>query len=248
MSRPSTAPAAPEAGDAAGPSHAACPAAGMTPSHPAAAAHPDEGPDAPDEAFVLARTRAWVERAVIGLSLCPFARAVQARGQVRYVLTPATDTGALSQALAGELLRLADADPAQHDTTLLVHPGVLRDFVDYNDYLDEAEALLAALGLEGVLQVASFHPDYCFADADPDDPSHATNRSPYPTLHLLREESIDRAVESFPEADEIYERNIETLRTLGTAGWEALRAQCVQDAVAAARDEADRAPGRGGER
>jgi uncharacterized protein len=179
----------------------------------------------PDEHPVIASTRAWVDHAVIGLNLCPFARGVQVKGQVRYVLSEAVDEEALLKDLCRELLHLADADPAQTDTTLIVHPEVLNDFDAYNDFLDLADAALVSLGLEGTIQVASFHPDYCFAGSSPDDIDNATNRSPHPTLHLLREASIDRAVEAFPEAEAIYEHNVETLQRLGTEGWKDLQAR-----------------------
>ena len=179
---------------------------------------------------VIAETRAWVDRAVIGLNLCPFAKAVQLKNQIRYVVTDATGTDALLEALRKELRLLADADPAQVETTLLIHPGVLADFLDFNDFLDVADAALEALGYAGVLQVASFHPQYQFAGTAADDVTNATNRSPYPTLHLLREESIDRAVAAFPETEAIYERNIVALQALGAEGWAALQTQCKRDA------------------
>ena len=164
-------------------------------------------------------TRRWVERAVIGLNLCPFAKAVYVKQQVRFVLSDASTPEALLEELAEELVLLRDADPDQVDTTLIVHPDVLTDFLDYNDFLDNADAAVEALDLHGVIQVASFHPDYQFAGTMPDDISNYTNRSPYPTLHLLREASIDRAVEAFPDADVIVERNVKTLDALGHAGW-----------------------------
>ena len=164
-------------------------------------------------------TRRWVERAVIGLNLCPFAKAVYVKQQVRFVLSDASTPEALLEELAEELILLRDADPEQVDTTLIVHPDVLIDFLDYNDFLDNADAAVEALDLQGVIQVASFHPDDQFAGTRPDDISNYTNRSPYPTLHLLREASIDRAVEAFPEADVIVERNVKTLDALGHAGW-----------------------------
>jgi hypothetical protein len=167
----------------------------------------------------LATTRHWLETAVIGLNLCPFAKAVHSKERIRWVLSPATDTEALLQDLLRELQFLSEADPDQVDTTLLVHPGVLGDFMDYNDFLDIADAALAELDLEGVLQIASFHPDYQFAGTEPDDIENCTNRSPYPTLHLLREASIDAAVAAFPQAEAIFERNQETLRQLGWEGW-----------------------------
>lgn len=179
----------------------------------------------PDEAIVLQATRAWVERAVIGLNLCPFAKAVHSKGLVRYVCSRARDSAALRDALRDELALLAATPAEQIDTTLLVHPWVLADFGDYNDFLDVADALLRELGLDGVLQVASFHPDYRFAGAAPDDPTNATNRAPFPTLHLLREASIDRAVAAFPAPEAIFEANMDTLRRLGNTGWAALQAQ-----------------------
>ncbi|TFW09393.1 DUF1415 domain-containing protein [Oxalobacteraceae bacterium OM1] len=180
-------------------------------------------PAAPSDDEVIAATRAWVDKAVIGLNLCPFAKSVQVKGQVRYVVSAARDTDALQVDLVRELESLATADPAEIDTTLLIHPHVLNDFLDYNHFLDVADATLAALGLDGKLQVASFHPDYQFANASADDITNYTNRSPYPILHLLREDSIDRAVEAFPDAADIFERNMDTLRRLGPAGWNALR-------------------------
>lgn len=167
----------------------------------------------------LADTRHWLETAVIGLNLCPFAKAVHTKDRIRWVLSPATDTEGLLQDLVRELQHLAQADPEAVDTTLLVHPGVLTDFLDYNDFLDIADAALEELGLDGVLQIASFHPDYQFAGTEPDDVENCTNRSPYPSLHLLREASIDSAVAAFPEAEAIFERNQETLRRLGWEGW-----------------------------
>ena len=167
----------------------------------------------------IAATRRWVERAVIGLNLCPFAKAVYVKQQVRFVLSDASTPEAMLEELAEELILLRDADPERVDTTLIVHPDVLIDFLDYNDFLDNADAAVEALDLQGVIQVASFHPDYQFAGTMPDDISNYTNRSPYPTLHLLREASIDRAVEAFPDADVIVERNVKTLDALGHAGW-----------------------------
>ncbi len=163
-------------------------------------------------------TRHWLERAVIGLNLCPFAKAVHVKEQIRWVESPAESPEQLLEDLVRELQFLAAADPASVETTLLIHPRVLTDFLDYNDFLDVADAAVESLGLAGVLQVASFHPDYQFAGTAPDDVENLSNRSPYPTLHLLREASIDEAVAAFPEAASIYERNIETLRRLGVAG------------------------------
>jgi len=188
------------------------------------------------EEFVIAMTRAWVDRAVIGLNLCPFAKAPQAKGQVRYVVCPATDAEGLLACLIEELRRLAEVSAATVETTLLIHPGVLNDFADYNDFLDIADATVEELELEGVLQVASFHPLYQFAGSAPADTANATNRSPYPTLHLIREESIDRAVEAFPQAEAIFEENIATMERLGASGWAALMAGCRDDAAGVKND------------
>jgi hypothetical protein len=178
-------------------------------------------PNADDEAIVVA-TRRWVERAVVGLNLCPFAKAVVVKEQVRYVVSPARTPEELLEQLMNELQDLADADPEQVDTTLLIHPFVLNDFLDFNEFLDVADAAIEDMKLDGDIQVASFHPDYQFADTDINDISNYTNRAPYPILQLLREESIDRAVEAIPDAAEIFEKNIETLEKLGHEGWDKL--------------------------
>ena len=170
----------------------------------------------------IAATQAWLEKAVIGLNLCPFAKAVHGKGQIRWVHSPATTVQALLLALTQELQLLASADAEVIDTTLLVHPQVLGDFLDFNDFLDVADAALDELGLDGTLQIASFHPQFQFAGTAPDDVGNFSNRAPFPTLHLLREASIDRAVAAFPEAASIYDRNIETLEGLGTDGWKRL--------------------------
>jgi len=170
----------------------------------------------------IAQTRRWLERAVIGLNLCPFAKAVYVKQQVRFVLSDATTPEALLDELVSELTLLSNVDPEAVDTTLLVHPNVLTDFLDYNDFLDRADAAVAALGLEGEIQVASFHPQYQFAGTYADEMGNFTNRSPFPTLHLLREASIDRAVAAFPDPDVIVERNIATLEKLGRDGWDDL--------------------------
>ena len=180
----------------------------------------------------IAETRAWLRRAVIGLNLCPFARAVDAKDQVRYVCSDATDAQDLLAALVVELRHLADADPAVVDTTLLIHPRVFADFEDFNDFLALADAAVEELDLDGVLQVASFHPRFQFAGTEPDDVTNATNRAPYPTLHLLREDSVDRAVAAFPQAEAIFEKNMRTLETLGPQGWAELQKRWEDDAAA----------------
>lgn len=171
---------------------------------------------------IIATTRKWLERAVIGLNLCPFAKSVHVKGQVRYVVSAARSEDALLDDLERELKFLAEAAPAEVDTTLLITPEVLTDFDDFANFLDLVEVVLRTQGLSGILQVASFHPDYVFAAAEADDIANHTNRAPYPTLHLLREASLARATAAFPDAADIYERNIETLRALGLEGWRAL--------------------------
>ena len=182
------------------------------------------------EHLALRRTRAWVERAVVGLNLCPFAKAPMVKGQIRYVLDETDDPRELLESLCAEMRALVDADPALVETTLLVHPNVLGDFTDFNDFLDAADAALEDLELDGVLQIASFHPQYQFAGTDADDLGNATNRSPYPTLHLLREASVDRAVAAFAQPDSIVEANLRTLESLGREGWAALQDACTADA------------------
>ncbi len=180
----------------------------------------------PDHEFdpgrIEAGVRRWLERAVIGLNLCPFAKAVYARQQVRIVVSDAGTESALLEQLGEEMALLRDTPAEDIDTTLLVHPRVLQDFLDYNDFLDTADALVEAMELDGVLQVASFHPYYQFADTDPEDAENLTNRAPYPILHLLREDSVDRAVAAYPEPDAIIERNVATMRELGAEGFRKL--------------------------
>ncbi|GAB1406905.1 DUF1415 domain-containing protein [Thermomonas brevis] len=178
--------------------------------------------DEMDAAAIETDIRRWLERAVIGLNLCPFAKAVHAKQQVRIVVSDASTERALLEQLGEELALLRDTPADAIDTTLLVHPQVLGDFLDYNDFLDDADALVEAMDLDGVLQVASFHPDYQFADTEPDDAGNLTNRAPHPVLHLLREASIDRAVEAYPQPDAIIERNIATMRELGADGFRKL--------------------------
>ena len=167
-------------------------------------------------------TRVWLERAVIGLNLCPFAKSVHVKRQIHYVVSRAQTAQALLQDLIVELKALLDSAPAARDTTLLIAPDCLADFLDFNDFLAKADQALLDLELEGVLQIANLHPDYQFAGTRADDITNYTNRSPYPTLHLLREDSIDRAVDAFPEAETIFEKNMETMERLGADGWAAL--------------------------
>lgn len=171
---------------------------------------------------IIASTRRWLERSVIGLNLCPFADSVYRGGRVRFRVSEQRTASALLEELREELNGLQAADPAQCETTLLIHPWVLADFIEYNDFLEVCEATIAELDLEGELQVASFHPQYQFAGTQSEDIENYTNRSPYPMLHLLREASIERAIAAVPDTDEIYLRNIRTLRDLGHAGWQRL--------------------------
>jgi hypothetical protein len=180
-----------------------------------------KAPALTDEEVVVA-TRIWLERAVIGLNLCPFAKTVHVKKQIRYAVSAAQSPEALLADLIGELRTLQAADPAETDTTLLMHPHVLGDFLDYNDFLELADAAVAGEGLEGEIQVASFHPRYQFAGTRPEDIENCSNRSPYPMLHLLREVSIARAVAAFPDTGRIIEHNIDTLRRLGHEGWRRL--------------------------
>lgn len=174
------------------------------------------------EAAVLRDMRHWLEAAVIGLQLCPFAKAVHVRGQIHHVVCRATEPQQLLEVLENEMRALVGMDAQLRDTTLLILPDALASFLDFNDFLGQAEDLLDRLELDGVLQIASFHPRFQFAGTAVDDITNATNRAPYPTLHLLREASVDKAVAAFPEADTIFEANIETLQRLGQAGWDAL--------------------------
>lgn len=171
---------------------------------------------------VIADTVRWLERAVIGLNLCPFAKGVHTKGQIHYVVSEATDARGLLEDLQRELEALAEISPEKRDTTLLMAPQCLEDFLDFNDFLELVDELVEAMDLGGILQVASFHPRFQFDGTAEDDVTNATNRAPYPTLHLLREDSIDQAVEAFPEAETIYERNMQVLGELGAQGWAAL--------------------------
>ena len=185
----------------------------------------DDAITARDNAYeerVLADTRRWLERAVIGLNLCPFAKAVHVKQQIHYAVYHQADEAGLLDALMFEATQLLAHEPAVRDTALLIAPQALADFMDFNDFTGRAERRLARAGYDGVLQLASFHPRFQFAGSEEGDIANATNRSPYPTLHLLREDSVSQAVDAFPDAADIFERNIETLERLGPDGWAAL--------------------------
>lgn len=172
--------------------------------------------------LILQQTRLWLEKAVIGLNLCPFAKAVYMKNQVRLVVSKARHMDDFLEELDRELDLLVATPASEIDTTLLIHPTLFEDFLDFNDFLELADEMLDVLDLGGILQIASFHPQFQFDGTVLDDITNATNRAPYPTLHLIREESLDAAVEAFPEAEMIYERNMEVLRKLGPEGWKAL--------------------------
>ena len=175
----------------------------------------------------IADTQRWLERAVIGLNLCPFAKAVHVKGLIHYAVSEATTPAELLIDLKNELNSLANMDvdgvSIAYDTTLLIAPYCLHDFLDFNDFLTKADKIIAKMKLEGTIQLANFHPEYQFAGTEPDDITNFTNRAPYPTLHLLRESSIDQAVEAFPEAEAIFEVNMQTMERLGLKGWDALQ-------------------------
>ena len=171
---------------------------------------------------VLEQTRHWLEKAVIGLNLCPFAKAVYVKNQVRLVVSHARHADDLLEDLDRELDLLVATPATEIDTTLLIHPTLFEDFLDFNDFLEIAEGVVDEHALEGVVQLASFHPKFQFDGTEPDDIGNYTNRAPFAMLHLLREESVERAVAAFPEAESIFEQNIATLEKLGPEGWKAL--------------------------
>jgi len=175
------------------------------------------------EEAVINNTRHWIEKAVIGLNLCPFARAVYVKNQVRIVVSRARHLDAFLDELDRELDLLQSTPAEEVDTTLLVHPTLFPDFELFNDFLNVVDDVLAEHELEGVIQVASFHPQFQFEGTEPEDVTNATNRAPYPTLHLLREDSVERAIASDAgDAEKIVERNLQTLRDLGLDGWKSL--------------------------
>ena len=175
-----------------------------------------------EERVVIEDTQLWLNKAVIGLNLCPFAKAVVAKQQVRYVVCMDSEPEQVLKMLQEEMQLLITTDAAVLDTTLLIAPKLFPEFLDFNEFLFDCDSVLLSMELEGVLQIADFHPRYQFAGTEPDDISNFTNRAPYPTLHLLREESIDKAVAAFPDASLIYERNMQVLEELGREGWEGL--------------------------
>ena len=181
------------------------------------------------ETEIIASTRKWVEDVVVGYNLCPFAKRELVRNRVRFVVSEAETEDELLQALHSELQRLED-EP-EIETTLLIHPGVLQDFGPYNEFLDAADGLLAYLDMEGVYQIASFHPDYQFAGTEPDASENYTNRSPFPMLHLLREGSLEAAIDSYPDVDGIPQRNIELMNELGSEKMRSILRSCLDEST-----------------
>jgi hypothetical protein len=180
------------------------------------------------EKQIIALTSAWVEHVVIGLNLCPFAKPVHTKGQIHYSVSHARDENSLAADLRLSMQNLIATTPDKIDTYLLIHPWVLTDFIDYNNFLDIADEILDELDLIGVLQIASFHPNYQFAGTTADDVTNCTNRSPFPVLHLLREESLDKATTALPDPDVIVNRNLETMTSLGHEGWNKLQSHLKQ--------------------
>jgi hypothetical protein len=186
-------------------------------------------PSSEDTAAIVASTQRWLERAVIGLNLCPFAKAVHVKKQIRYVVSHAVSEADVLDTLDTELTTLVNTDPEAIDTTLVILPDAFDDFHLFNGFLPRADKLLGRRGLDGALQIASFHPCFQFSGSDEDDIENYTNRAPYPIVHLLREASVDRAVDAFPDAATIYERNKQTLRRLGHEGWHRVMAEGGRD-------------------
>lgn len=175
-----------------------------------------------NQALILNATQTWLEKAVIGLNLCPFAKIVYVKKQIRFAISKATNARDLHSDLLMEIQFLLEADPGKVETTLLIAPYMLSGFLDFNDFLDMADALLVELNVDGIVQIASFHPDYQFFGTKPDDIENYTNRSPYPILHLLRESSIEHAVQTYPDTNDIYQKNIDMLNQLSLEGWKKL--------------------------
>ncbi len=183
--------------------------------------------DIPNQQTVIAQTRCWVERAVVALNLCPFAKKPVEAEQVRYVVSEARDEESLLADLQQELEHLRATDPKLIETTVLIHPYVLSDFFDYNDFLAVVDAFLEQGGYEGEFQVASLHPEYQFAGTEPGDAENYTNRSPYPVLHLLRADLLEQAILSYARPDKIPERNIRTMEKLGADSMRQMLADCM---------------------
>jgi uncharacterized protein len=174
----------------------------------------------PDEQKVIAEVKCWIEKAVIGLDLCPFAKPVYEQGRIHYIVSPSEQVDGLMFDMHAQLLRLRQHP--ENETTLLIIPCQLADFSDFNQMLDQAEALLKAYDWVGEFQLASFHPQYQFANTQIDDRENWSNRAPYPILHVLRESSLEQAIEHYPEVAEIPARNIRKLRSLDDISFDAI--------------------------
>jgi hypothetical protein len=181
-----------------------------------------------DHHHIVSSVRHWVETLVVDLNLCPFAKRELVKDRIRFSVTEASTEEALLQMLEEEFQRL-ESD-ANIETTLLIHPCVLQDFFDYNNFLALAEGLVQQLGLEGVYQIAGFHPEYQFAGTEPEDVENFTNRTPYPLMHLIREESLERAIASYPDPDNIPTRNIQLMQDLGEDKMKAMLQACFEAA------------------
>ncbi len=165
-------------------------------------------------ATIVTQVEQWLDRVVIGLNLCPFAAEPRRQQQIRFQVSPSTNPSDLLADLQSELRYLSQHPATQVETTILIIPQSLEDFADYNDFLDLADRLLQQFGWEGEFQIASFHPNYQFADTQPDDAENLTNRSPYPLLHILREDSVETALDNYPNPEAIPDRNIEQVQGL----------------------------------
>lgn len=173
----------------------------------------------PSDEIIIKHTQTWLEKAVIGLNLCPFAKAPYVKGQVRIAVSHAKHLDGFLEDLDRELQRLLNTPPSELETTLLIHPHLFTDFLDFNDILDLAEQAIIDNNTQAIIQIAPFHPQFQFEHTQQNDISNYTNRSPYPTLHLIREDSIAKAAEAFPDAAVIFERNIQLLEQMGHEGW-----------------------------
>ena len=174
----------------------------------------------------IASARQWLETIVVGLKLCPFANRELENGRVRFAVTDAETETELLMALRSELSLMID--DASVETILLIHPQTLLDFYDFNDFLEVADANLIDLALDGVVQIASFHPEYQFEGTAPDDVQNYTNRSPNPMLHLIREDSLARAIGAYPDVAQIPTRNVALMQSMGSAKARALLARCAE--------------------
>ena len=179
--------------------------------------------------FIIKSVQRWVEQFIVELNLCPFAKREIVKSRVRYVCTDAATEEQLLVALEAELEFLSESTSTE--TTLLIHANVLHEFYDYNQFLDIADSLLQEMNLDGVFQIASFHPRYQFGGTEVDDAENYTNRSPYPILHLLREDSLEQAIADHADVDQIPIRNIELMNDIGADKLKAMLSSCLEKSV-----------------